>query len=363
MNKIYKFGNEVIVHDPTPEMIPFLRYLNPDYRIESVQPPRDFVPKFQRLKKERIKTDRPLFEMHIEELESILDGTYRPQRGADLSFEYSKLDVLHALSLQNLSECRLCGRNCGVNRFMETGKCGLGAKAHHLAPFIHIAEEPVINPAIVVNMAGCALRCCYCIDHELWDVSGVPVSDPSTFWEKINSLQNQDVPINTLEFINPTESVPGVIELLRKAPEDFNRPIVFNCHLYGSERFYEIAKPITDVWLVDLRYGNDVCAKRLSGVDDYMKYAKLGLDTLLQNKVRVIVRILVLPGHGDCCHIPSIDILSKYRCSFILTILNQYVPENERLLLQSLKNRPDSNEVYLITSLAFENNLSNNEIW
>lgn len=144
----------------------------------------------------------------------------------------------------------------------------------------------------------------------------LPPSDPEIFWIHVNDLMNQGIPVNTLEFTNPTESIPGIMAILNKAPAYFGRPVVLNTHLYGSESFYKLANFIADVWLLDLRHGNDECAKELSGVDHYVKYAMSGLETVVKQDANVIVRILVLPGHVSCCHKPAIELLAQYRIRF-----------------------------------------------
>lgn len=153
------------------------------------------------------------------------------------------------------------------------------------------------------------------------------------------------IPINTSEFTNPTESLPGVIGLLAFAPADFNLPVVMNCHLYGSERFYELAAPVTDIWLPDLRYGNNACAKTLSGVDHYMEHARLGLEAMRKSGAKVIVRVLVLPGHVSCCYKPAIEFLSAYRDTVWVSVLDQYVPAHEAYLDPNLNRRPTQEEI------------------
>jgi putative pyruvate formate lyase activating enzyme len=108
--------------------------------------------------------------------------------------------------------------------------------------------------------------------------------ETKTFWQEFNELRAGDILINTIEFTNPTESLPAIIGLLSEAPEDLDLPVVSNCHLYGSKEFYELACLVTDIWLPDLRYGNDDCARKLSKVDRYMEFAKLGLDFWLQRR-------------------------------------------------------------------------------
>ena len=175
-------------------------------------------------------------------------------------------------------------------------------------------------------------------------------------------------PVNTLEFANPTESLPAMIGLLSQAPYDLNLPVVMDCHLYGSKTFYDLAGGITDVWLPDLRYRNDECAKALSGVDNYMKHAKLGLDAMVEQGARVIVRILVLPGHVSCCHGPAIELLSEFKGRIWVSVLDQYVPEHEAHLDPNLKRRPTKEEIKAVSSLVERRGLRNvltdsNDFW
>jgi len=268
--------------------------------------------------------------------------------------------ILHALSLSEMSHCRLCGWECGINRFSgEKGKYGLGNQAFASRPFIHIAEESVINPTVVTNFWGCALHCTYCIDSTVWDPGNLAPLDPKHFWEEVQRLKMGSPPINTLEFTNPTESLPTIIGLLCQAPSNPNLSVVMNCHLYGSKTFYDPAGQITDVWLPDLRYGNDKCAKALSGVDNYMKYAKLGLDAMVEQGVRVIVRILVLPGHVSCCHEPEMELLCEYKDRIWVSVLDQYVPEHEAHLDPNLKRRPTKEEIEAVNSLVEKYGLRN----
>jgi len=169
----------------------------------------------------------------------------------------------------------------------------------------------------------------------------------------------QGTPINTIEFTNPTESLPGVIGILFHAPTKFSSAVVMNCHSYGSQAFYDLAGQITDVWLPDLRYGNDKCAKVLSGVNNYMKFAKLGLDAMVQYGSRIIVRILVLPGHISCCHEPAMELLSQYKDKVWVSVLDQYVPEHEAHLDPNLKRRPTKEEIEAVNSLVEKYGLQN----
>jgi putative pyruvate formate lyase activating enzyme len=350
MKKIYHCDGEVIFHDPGPEMLPYFRGINPSFTVKSMHPGPIFIPKFQRLRKTKIRTNRPLFEMTENDLMTV-NGQTETKSGLKKEYCYSALDILYVLSLKYIKKCYLCGRTCGINRFRKTGKCGLDSKAYHNKPFIHIAEEAVINPAIVTNFGGCSLRCLYCIEHKIWDTKKLPLSNPQNFWQYVIKLLDKNLPINTLEFTNPTESLPGLLAILNEAPHDFNLPVVLNCHLYGSRFFYELADMVSDVWLLDLRYGNDECAKALSGHDNYIRYAKMGLEFMVKQNSRVIVRILVLPGHLYCCHKSIMELLFQYKDTIYVSILTQYVPEWKAHLDNNLSRRPTKAELYAIESM------------
>jgi putative pyruvate formate lyase activating enzyme len=356
MKAIYLVGRDAIFHDPGPESLKAMEEADSSFRFQSMGPGPGFVPKFQRMLRKIVRAMKALIDMTSQELATALRGN---QDKSPCRYTYSALDALLILVLNSLRQCRLCGWECSVNRYQSTGKCGLAGRTYHPPPFTHVAEEAPINPAVVTNLAGCALRCIYCIEKDLWDTKGLSESDPKLFWEKVRELQNQGLPIISLEFTNPTESLAGVIAILARAPADFNLPVVLNCHLYGSKLFYELAEPITDVWLVDLRYGNDRCAKALSGVEHYMKYAKIGLDAIYSQDARAIVRLLVLPGHVSCCIEPAIELLSEYKDRDWVSILDQFVPEHQAHLDPNLNRRPTKEELSRVESLVDHYGLRN----
>ena len=74
-----------------------------------------------------------------------------------------------SLAYKHLSNCNLCPRRCGVNRFEKTGACLIGAetaKVNVIAP--HRGEEPCIqglNGSGSVFFSGCNMRCVFCQNH------------------------------------------------------------------------------------------------------------------------------------------------------------------------------------------------------
>ena len=106
-----------------------------------------------------------------------------------------KLDKIGA-ALEKLAghafECRLCPRECGVNRSAgEMGFCESGPAAVVSHALLHYGEEPVLSgghgpgadPAArsgsgTVFFSGCSLKCCFCQNYQLsWLGRGRPAGD------------------------------------------------------------------------------------------------------------------------------------------------------------------------------------------
>jgi putative pyruvate formate lyase activating enzyme len=58
-----------------------------------------------------------------------------------------------------------------------------------------------------------------------------------------------------------------------------------------------------DVWVADFKFGNEACAQRLARVADYLRTVRENLLWGARHS-ELIVRHLLMPGHGDCCWRP-----------------------------------------------------------
>jgi putative pyruvate formate lyase activating enzyme len=128
---------------------------------------------------------------------------------------------------------------------------------------------------------------------------------------------------------NPDESFPSILEFLKHAPEAFSLPIVWNHHAYVTEEAIDLLEHVVDVFVPDLKYGSDECALRLSGVKHYCATVQKSLRRQLAQCVPVIVRVLVLPGHDQCCHRPALEFLASLpqRDLLEVSIRGQYAPD------------------------------------
>lgn len=274
--------------------------------------------------------------------------------------EVSLLDLKIELATRLLRHCELCALRCGVNRLQgERGRCGLGANAFVYEAYTHIAEEPAINPALNLSLRGCGMRCVYCQQAPALDPRGTAAEAlVPPFWERLDFTEAR-----SLVFVggNPTESLPAVLRFLRATPADFALPIGWNCSGYDAVDAIRLLDGVCDVYIPDFKYGNDACATRCSEAPGYADNARRVVQEMVKQRVPVFVRLLVLPGHAECCHEPVLAVLAGLSASGNLhvSIQGTYMPEWKALAPHGpLSRYPQAQDVAAVRRRAQELELS-----
>ena len=237
----------------------------------------------------------------------------------------SLLDLKIELAQRELRHCRLCPQMCGVDRAAgELGFCGVGAEAHVAAHMVHLGEMADLVPAFSVFLSGCTMRCIYCRKHELIEHprSG-QVLEPGWFAEAV--AIGRDEGARTLKLLGgtPEPHTAALLECLKALP--INLPVMWESAMYISPRGLDLIEGIVDLFIANLRYGNDDCARELSGVDRYLGPAMAAVQRALEF-ADVTIRHLVLPGHIDCCTRPLAAMLQEVAPEIEMVLLFQYVP-------------------------------------
>ena len=241
--------------------------------------------------------------------------------------EATGLDLKIELAGRLLRGCRLCARRCRVDRQAgQLGFCGLGVEAFLAEAFVHIAEEAPVNPSFVLNLTGCGMRCVYCQQGRLIEdprSRGIEL-DPS-LWPRLDMRGARSI-----SFVggNPDESLYAILRFLAAAPASLDLPLVWNSHAYSTPEVLELLDGVVDAWLPDLKYGFEKCARRWSASPGYVDAARAAIASMATQGVPVIVRILVLPGHVECCHLPSLRYLASLeQTNLCVSVRGQYAPD------------------------------------
>jgi len=124
-----------------------------------------------------------------------------------------------------------------------------------------------------------------------------------------------------------------------------NVPVVWNSNSYYSEETAKLLTGFADVYLLDFKYGPSECAKRISDAPDYWKVCSR--NHLYAKKYgELIIRVLVLPEHLDCCTKPILDWIAKnLGASTRTNVMFQYRPEWQAYEIPELKRRLTREEI------------------
>ncbi len=240
----------------------------------------------------------------------------------------SLLDAKRAIARQLFRACVLCEHRCGVDRAAgERGVCKVGPTSFFSAGFVHLAEEREIAPSFCLTLTGCSWHCVYCHTYDIINRvdAGTPL-DAAAYEDLYRRID--DPTVRTLSFVggNPDHHLPAVLDFLAAAPAGFDRPIVWNSNMYGSPELYALLDGVVDVYLGDIRYGNDACAKRLSGLDRCWEPVARNWKLVDAQGAELIARILLLPGHLDCCFKPIVAWLAAELPRARVSLLDQFHP-------------------------------------
>ena len=235
------------------------------------------------------------------------------------------------------TNCRLCPRECGVNRAAgETGFCGCPATALVAKTMRHMWEEPVLagsGGSGAVFFGGCTLGCKYCQNAA---ISGGPVGKPTDsaglrrIFEDLIAQGAENI-----DLVTPTHFLPTILPALEpRLPV----PVVCNCGGYERVETLRELEGKIDIYLPDFKYADGALAADLSGAPDYFPRAQDAIremvrqtgapqwqgDKLLRGTV---IRHLILPGHVD----NSLRVLDWIGETFapgqvLVSLMRQYTP-------------------------------------
>ena len=265
--------------------------------------------------------------------------------------------------LELLKECRLCPRECGVNRLAgQKGRCGaVGEKVKVARAALHYWEEPCISGSRgsgAVFFSYCPLGCVYCQNREISRGDAgkeIPVSRLAEIFLELQGKQAHNI-----NLVTPTHYVPQIVLALREAKEKgLSIPVVFNCGGYEKPETLKLLEGLVDVWLPDFKYVSTEHAAKYSGAADYLENAKAALSEMVRQAGKpvfdihgimtrgVIVRHLVLPGMSK----ESKKILRYLHRTdgdrIYLSIMSQFTP------LENVKDYPEIDRT--VTESEYEN--------
>lgn len=175
-----------------------------------------------------------------------------------------------------LSNCRLCARNCGVNRLKgELGFCRAGKKVKVARASLHKWEEPCISGergSGTIFFSNCNLRCVFCQNYPASQQGAGREISPERLSQIFMELMAGGA--QNINLVTPTHYVPHILQALEDARQKGLRiPVIYNTNGYENVETIKLLKGYVDVYLPDFKYFDDRYARRYSGVSSYFKNA------------------------------------------------------------------------------------------
>lgn len=273
--------------------------------------------------------------------------------------EYSLFDLKLDLAQWILRSCRLCERKCGVDRLKgELGYCRSGREIIVSTSFPHLGEEPELVPSGTIFTCGCTMRCIHCQNWTIsqWVEDGTAYT-PERLARLITGLKEEGCRNINLVGGDPTSWLPQWLEAFKHV--NVNVPVVWNSNSYYSEYASELLKGFADVYLLDFKYGPGGCAREISDAPNYWEAATRNhLEAYKSGEL--IIRILVLPNHLECCYKPIIEWISgNLPKETRVNVMFQYRPEWRAHERPELSRTLTSQERSMAIQIAKEKGLVN----
>ena len=240
-----------------------------------------------------------------------------------------------------ISNCRLCPRNCGVNRLEgQKGFCRTLSKPVVSSWGPHFGEErPLVGQggSGTIFFTYCNLGCVFCQNYTISHLGEGEEITPERLATMM--LELQEMGCHNVNLVTPTHQVPMILHALMFAAQDGLRlPIVYNCGGYESVETLKLLEGVVDIYMPDIKYSDPEVAKRLSLAEDYPEVAKAAIKEmhrqvgdLVINESGIaerglLVRHLVLPEGLSGTEEVMRFIAEEISKNTYVNIMDQYYP-------------------------------------
>jgi len=240
-----------------------------------------------------------------------------------------------------MSPCVLCPRECRAERRGGAkGFCGLGTEIVVSDAMPHYGEEPPLSGrhgAGTIFFSSCNLRCIFCQNHQISRKTTGSILTPEELAEVMLRLQERGC--HNIDAVTPTHQTPPIMVALDIARRrGLTIPYIHNCGGYESLEVIRLLAGRVEIYMPDMKYGDDDLAQEFSGVKEYRRHARAALTEMarqvgdgleLREGVAVrglLIRHLVLPGCLENSFTVLDDIRASVSTGVSLSIMSQYTP-------------------------------------
>lgn len=272
-----------------------------------------------------------------------------------------------------LSSCKLCPRECGVNRyeFKKTFCASVSSKPFSSlvgASTLHFGEEPMLvgkGGSGTVFFSGCTLRCVYCQNYEISSGDLGKETDEETLANIFLSLKKKGA--ENINLVSPTHVLPAILKGLLKAyKEGLNIPIVYNTSGYERFEIINMLEGVVDIFLPDSKYMFEEYGQKYSQATNYSTSMKEAIKAMYKiaskhenGHEKLIIRHLVLPSNISSTYDFLIFLSENNITNISLSIMSQYSPRHLASQYEEINKTVERKEYENIVDYASSLNFTN----
>lgn len=266
--------------------------------------------------------------------------------------------------------CFSCPRECGADRKISRGFCGIGDTFKVARAALHFWEEPCISGTKgsgTVFFSGCNLKCVYCQNYELsHKCFGKEISDERLI-EIFKELEEKGA--HNINLVNPTHYADRIADILSCYKPDI--PVVYNTSGYEKAETLRRLQGLIDIYLTDIKYVDSPVSLKYSKAENYFAFASDAVkemkrqqpDDIFDNngimQKGVIIRNLILPGNISQSMKVVDYICDQFGNDTIVSLMSQYTPcgdaENYPTINRRISKREYDTVVNHLIDKGFEN--------
>jgi putative pyruvate formate lyase activating enzyme len=239
-----------------------------------------------------------------------------------------------------LQQCRVCPRNCNVNRLADdTAACKTGRFAQVSSYFPHTGEEDCLRGwrgSGTIFFSMCNLRCVFCQNFDISQQHKGTEVGPAQLASMM--LELQDTGCHNINFVTPEHVVPQLLEALPLAVEAGLRlPLVYNTSAYDSLESLRWLNGVVDIYMPDFKFIDSGLSLRYLKAKDYGDAARQAITEMVRQvgslkldenglaKRGVLVRHLMMPGLLSETR-PILEFIAALGPGMYVNLMDQYYP-------------------------------------
>ena len=175
--------------------------------------------------------------------------------------------------------CNICPNKCGVLRTQDSlGRCKATNDIKIAKYYLHPFEEPFISGqkgSGTVFFTGCNLQCIFCQNEKISRGKFGKLITVDELKEIYKELINKGA--HNINLVTGTHFIDAISKSL---DEKLPVPVVYNCGGYEEIDALKKLEGKIDIYLPDLKYSDNLLAKRYSNAPDYFEKATAAIKEM-----------------------------------------------------------------------------------